>query len=85
MQTTYKFCYYYVYGDGSNDSDAYTDKEEAIKDFKEFVNDEIISDFSAEDDVIDYAILFKDDDEREGILFWTFEHGYTDFDPPCKE
>jgi hypothetical protein len=88
--TTYKFAYYYTTGDGSNDSESYTSKEEALKDFKEFVNDEIIEDFDEEDNVIDYAVIWAEDSEDEeadveNILFWTFEHGYTEFDPPCKD
>ena len=88
--TIYKFAYYYTSGDGSNDSDSYTNKEEALKAFKEFINEEILEDFTEEDDVIDYAKLWAEDSEDEdaeieNILFWTFEHGYTDYDPPSKD
>lgn len=85
--TIYKFAYYYTSGDGSNDSEPYTNKEEALEAFKEFVNDEIIEDFTQEDDVIDYAKLWAEDEEgeeEENLLFWTFELGYTDYDPPCN-
>ena len=94
MSTVYYFAYYYNSGDGSNDSDPYTDKKEAIEAFKELVRDEIIADFTQEDDVIDYAKLWSveeepdeeldSDGEQTNILFWTFEHGYTDYDPPSK-
>ena len=90
--TIYKFAYYYTSGDGSNDSEPYTDKEEALKAFKEFVNDEIIEDFTEPEEMenIDYAKLWAEDSddedaEVENILFWTFEHGYTEFDPPCND
>ena len=80
MSTFYCFAYYYNSGDGSNDSDPYTDKEEALKAFKECVQDEIIADFSQEHEVIDYAKLWSvdEDDEEVNIMFWSFEHGYTE-------
>ena len=92
MSTIYKFAYYYVSGDGSNDSEPYTNKEEALEAFKECVNYEILDDFTEEQIIenIDYAKLWSEDSEDEdaeveNILFWTFEHGYTEFDPPCKD
>ena len=93
----YKFAYWYLSGDGSCESDPYTDKEEAIKAFKEFVNDELIDDFTEEElkEHVDYAMLWAEDsgepsgepsgDEQKGILYWTYEYGYTDYDPPSKE
>ena len=44
------------------------------------------------DDIIDYAKLWSckedEDDEElesENLLYWTFELGFTDYDPPTKE
>lgn len=87
-KTVYKFAYYYTSGDGSNDSSPYATYEEALKEFKEFVQSEILDDFTEEDDIIDYAKLWQcdeDGEEEENLLFWTFELGYTDYDPPTKE
>ena len=83
MSTIYKFAYYYTAGDSSCVSDHYTNKEEAINAFKEFVNDEIIEEFSQEDDAIDYAKIWAEDSQDEdaeidNIMFWSFEHGYTE-------
>ena len=92
MNTIYKFTYFYVSGDGSAESEPYTNKDEALKAFKEFVNEDIINDFSEEELIehVDYAKLWAedsddDDSEVDNILFWTYEHGYTEFDPPCKD
>jgi hypothetical protein len=90
--TIYKFAYYYTTGDGSNNSEPYTNKEEALEAFKQFIQEEIIEDFTEEEEMewIDYAKLWAEDEddedaEEENILFWTFELGYTEYDPPCKD
>ena len=90
--TLYKFAYYYTSGDGSNDNGPYATYDEALKEFKEFVQSEILDDFTEEDDIVDYAKLWsckEDEDgeelEFENLLYWTFELGYTDYDPPTKE
>lgn len=90
QSTIYKFAYYYTSGDGSNDSEPYTNKEEAIKDFKLMVEEEIKDEWTQEDEVIDYAILWsckdaEDPGEDVNHLYWTFELGYTDYDPPVMD
>lgn len=92
QSTVYKFAYYYKSGDGSNNNGPYTSYDEALKEFKEFIQSEILDDFTQEDDVIDYAMLWScnedtdgDDENERGILYWTFELGYTDYDPPVNE
>ena len=89
--TIYKFAYYYTTGDGSNDSDPYTNKDEAIEAFHEMVKEEITDEWTEEDDVIDYAKLWsckqledEDETDEESILFWTFTYGFTNYDPPFE-
>lgn len=89
-QTIYKFAYYYTSGDGSNDSEPYTNKDEALEAFRSMVDEEIKDEWTQEDEVIDYAKLWScssdvDSDDEVNLLFWTFELGYTDYDPPVLE
>ena len=89
LPTIYKIEHYYTSGEGSSE-DSFTTKEEALKAFHALV-EEIKEEWTAEDDVIDYAKLWsckqeedEDETDEENILFWTFTYGFTDYDPPCE-
>lgn len=84
---SYRINYFYESGEGS-EAESFTNEAEALTAFKEMV-EELKEEWETEPTVVDYAMLYScvfDEEEEENdikhILFWTFDWGFTENDPP---